>query len=201
MNTYDPKFSDRQVWANNVDPRGVVWSGTTLFAIPSASFGRITLCALLNYLVQILGWLQQFFGWKCVWIFTVLGNMSRDMTKPTKWVCAQHRLRSAWASAQVWSVFAVRMKKAWVLSYPLSAQWRLWSDWADAQADPSLRWAHSHFVGFVVSRLICPKDEEGMAISVDTQEQSASWHGKVHLWGFAARIQLQKLARILKLWI
>ena len=32
----------------------------------------------------------------------------------------------------VWSVFAVRMKKAWVLSYPLSAQRRLWSDWADA---------------------------------------------------------------------
>ena len=26
--------------------------------------------------------------------------MSRDMTKPTKWVCAQWRLRSAWASAQ-----------------------------------------------------------------------------------------------------
>ena len=30
------------------------------------------------------------------------------------------------------------MKKAWVLSYPLSAQWRPWSDWADAQADLSL---------------------------------------------------------------
>ena len=29
-------------------------------------------------------------------------------------------------------VFAVRMKKAWVLSYPLSAQRRLGSDWADA---------------------------------------------------------------------
>ena len=29
-------------------------------------------------------------------------------------------------------VFAVRMKKARVLSYPLSAQRRLWSDWADA---------------------------------------------------------------------
>ena len=41
-------------------------------------------------------------------------------------------------------VFAVRMKKAWVLSYPLSAQRRLWSDWA-----------HSHFVGFVMSRFIC----------------------------------------------
>ena len=39
-------------------------------------------------------------------------------------------------------VFAVRMMKAWTLSYPLSTQQRLWSDWADAQADLSLRWAH-----------------------------------------------------------
>ena len=52
------------------------------------------------------------------------------------------------------SIFAVRIKKAWVLSYPLSAQQRLWSDWADAQADLGLRWAHSHFVGFVTRRLI-----------------------------------------------
>ena len=48
-------------------------------------------------------------------------------------------------------IFAVRMKKSWFLSYPLSAQRRLWSDWADAQADLSLRWAHIHFVGFVMS--------------------------------------------------
>ena len=51
-------------------------------------------------------------------------------------------------------VFAVCMKKAWVLSYILSAQRRLWSDWADDQADLSLRWAHTRFVGFVMSRLI-----------------------------------------------
>ena len=50
-------------------------------------------------------------------------------------------------------VFDVRMKKAWVLSYQLSAQRRLWSDWADAQADLSLRWAHRHFVGFIMRRL------------------------------------------------
>ena len=50
-------------------------------------------------------------------------------------------------------IFAVRTKKAWILSYPMSAQRRLWSDWADAQADPSLRWAHSHFLVFVVRRL------------------------------------------------
>ena len=49
-------------------------------------------------------------------------------------------------------VFTVRMKKAWVLSYPLSAQWRLWSDWADA--DLSLRWRTCHFVGFVIGQLI-----------------------------------------------
>ena len=36
----DPKFSDRYAWANSADP---VWSGSTLFAIPSASFGLITL--------------------------------------------------------------------------------------------------------------------------------------------------------------
>ena len=51
-------------------------------------------------------------------------------------------------------VFADNIKKAWVLSYPLSAHQRLWSDWADAQADLSLRWAHCHFVCFVMRRLI-----------------------------------------------
>ena len=50
-------------------------------------------------------------------------------------------------------VFAVCMKKPWVLSYPLRAQQRLWSDWVDAQADLSLRWVHNHFVGFVMSGL------------------------------------------------
>ena len=32
-------------------------------------------------------------------------------------------------------------------------QQRLWSDWADAQADLSLRLAHSHIVSFVIRRL------------------------------------------------
>ena len=76
------------------------------------------------------------------------------MTKPTMWLCAQRRLRSAWASAQSIRVFAVRVKKAGVHSYPLSAQRRLLSGLADAQADLSLRWVHSHFVDFVMRRLI-----------------------------------------------
>ena len=45
-------------------------------------------------------------------------------------------------------VFAVRMKIAWVLSYPLSAQRRLWSVWANVQADLSLCWAHMSFCWF-----------------------------------------------------
>ena len=72
------------------------------------------------------------------------------------------------APSSLISVFAVRMKNAWALSYLLSAQRRLWSDWLTprliwvyagrtviAKVDLSLRWAHSHFVGFVMRRLLC----------------------------------------------
>ena len=41
---------------------------------------------------------------------------------------------------------------------PIERTARLWSDWADAQADLSLRWAHSHFVGLVMSRLMFSHD-------------------------------------------
>ena len=77
-------------------------------------------------------------------------------------MCIQRRLRSAWASAQslgirlVWSESLLSAwRKLGYLRHPLSAQRRLWSDWADAQADLSLRWAHSHFVCFVMRRLLC----------------------------------------------
>ena len=54
-------------------------------------------------------------------IILKLNSVSCDMTKPTKWVCAQ---------------------------------WRLRSDWASAQSDLSLHCAHTHFVGFVMLRLM-----------------------------------------------
>ena len=62
--------------------------------------------------------------------------------------------------------FAVRMEKAWVLSYPLSAQRILWSDWADAQADPSLRWAHGSFYWFcsVAAYIYIFRSSEAMTI-------------------------------------
>ena len=76
------------------------------------------------------------------------------MTKSTKWHVCPAKTQISLGFCPVWSVFADCMKKAWAISYPLSAQWLLWSDWADAQADLSLRWAHSHFVGFVMKWLI-----------------------------------------------
>ena len=58
-------------------------------------------------------------------------------------------------------VFAVRMKKLWVLSYPLSAQRRLWSDWADAQTGRTC-----HAVGFVMRRLNFEKDNWHLALDM-----------------------------------
>ena len=51
----------------------------------------------------------------------------------------------------VWSVLCAQ----WVAKDPrfLHADSEDWLDWVDAQADLSLRWAHTHFVGFVMSRL------------------------------------------------
>ena len=62
-------------------------------------------------------------------------------------------------------VFAVGMKKAWVLSYPLSAQWRLWSDggcpgWSESSLGACaillvLSWAGSYtFKAYVYNK--CP---------------------------------------------
>ena len=39
----EPKFSDRYAWVNSADPDQTARSGSALFAIPSASFGLITL--------------------------------------------------------------------------------------------------------------------------------------------------------------
>ena len=83
-------------------------------------------------------------------------QLSRDMTKPTKWECAQRRLRSALASAQS-DLSSLSAK--WVVKGPRF----LHADSKDSDQTgrmprliwgfASLRWAHTHFVGFVMSRL------------------------------------------------
>ena len=70
------------------------------------------------------------------------------MTKRTKLVCAQRRLRSVWASAQS------SLCAQWVAKDPgfLHADSE---DFDQTWWMPSLRWAHSHFVGFVMMLLKC----------------------------------------------
>ena len=66
-------------------------------------------------------------------------KLSRLMTKPTKWYVRPGKSQISLGIHPVRSVFAVCMKKAWIRSYPLSAQLSLSSDWVDAQADLSFR--------------------------------------------------------------
>ena len=72
--------------------------------------------------------------------------------KTNKMSVPQRRLRSAWASAQAdQSSLSVWRKLGSLDSYWAHSE--DWSDWANAQADLSLRWVHIHFVGFVMLQL------------------------------------------------
>ena len=84
--------------------------------------------------------------------------MSHLMVKPTKW-----HVRPAKTQISL----GIRMKKAWVLSYPLSAKRRLRSDWADAQADLSLRWVHMPFCWF------CQEEAEIRQLIVPAMDTTA----------------------------
>ena len=75
-----------------------------------------------NFLIFLFSLLLWNFKWAAAW-----QNQQNGM-------CAQRRLRSAWASAQSLITY-------WVHSED-------WSDWADAKADRSLRWAHMSFCWF-----------------------------------------------------
>ena len=77
-------------------------------------------------------------------------NMSRFMTKPTKLHVCPAKTQISLGIHLVWLEFSL---SAWRKLGSLATHWASsedWSDWGDAQADLSLRWAHSHFVGFVM---------------------------------------------------
>ena len=115
-------------------------------------FFYMSFLSFMNPLDTWVVWLQQkgqissceHLGWCELPNTERTAYMSRITTKPTIW---HVRPAKTQISLGGW-VFAIRMKEHWVLSYPLSAQRRLWSDWADAQADLSFRWAHMPFRWF-----------------------------------------------------
>ena len=83
---------------------------------------------------------------------TLSSQMSRDMTKPTKWVCAQLRLRSAWAFAQS----EQSSLSAWGKLGSLATHWVHSEDSDQTGRMPRLICVFAgptHFVCFVMSRL------------------------------------------------
>ena len=81
-------------------------------------------------------------------------QLSRLMTKPIKWHVRKAKTQIRLGIRPVWSESSLC---TWRKLGSLATNWEHsgdWSDWADAQADLSLRWAHSHFVGFVMRRII-----------------------------------------------
>ena len=88
--------------------------------------------------------------------------MSRLMTKPTKWSVRPSKTQISMGIRPVWLGSSL---SAWIKPQveSLATHWAPcedsdqtgWSDWADAQADLSLRWAQSHFAGFITKWFIC----------------------------------------------
>ena len=81
-------------------------------------------------------------------------HMSQRITKPTKWYVRLAKTQISLGIRPVWSVLAIRMKKAWVLIYPLITQQRLWSDWENARLIGVFAGQAYNFVGFVMPWLI-----------------------------------------------
>ena len=85
----------------------------------------------------------------CIWFSFDLGQCEPRHDKTNKMSVRPAKTQISLGIRPVWSVFAVRSIG---LKLSSSGQRRLYSDW-DAQADLSLPWAHTHFVGFVMPRL------------------------------------------------
>ena len=98
----------------------------------------------------------------CKICYPYVWQLSRDMTKPTMWLCAQRTLRSACVS-----------------EVSSCGERRLWSDWVDAQAGLSLRWAH---------RSLHQKGAKMKKINKWSWYNIQKWFGKMR-WQFTDSIQ------------
>ena len=78
-----------------------------------------------------------------IYIILVTDEMSRLMTKPTKWHVHPAKTQMSLGIRPVWSESSLCAQ--WVAKDP---------SFLHADSDLSLRWAHNHFVGFVMRQLI-----------------------------------------------
>ena len=103
--------------------------------------------------------------------------MSGSTTKPSKWPVRQGKTRSAWRKLE-------SLATHWTHSED-------WSDWADAQADLSLRWVHRSFCWFchtaaqILTGLEQLKDREYLgtvhSIKLNADYAAAHFEDKVQL--------------------
>ena len=141
-----------------------IWSGSTLFALESPIYGTPDIkCLKRGYTVvhsknHFTNSMWATFHWVCHW-----KNKYLMLTREPKWATTGQNQQNECAPSKdsdklghrpslIW-VFTVRSMGSWGPKVSSCGQRRLWSDWADAQADLSLRWAYTHFVGFVMSWL------------------------------------------------
>ena len=100
--------------------------------------------------------------------------LSRNMTKPTKWHVCPVKTQISLGIRPVWSESSL---STWRKLGPLATHWA--HSKGDAQADLSLCWAHSHFVGFVMGWLISIIAQHSLHVagsSMDTLKVSCLWH-------------------------
>ena len=111
------------------DWRSVPWSNKLSLVCKVGTFTNVPLLLLKRYMI-------------------------RRMTKPTNWLCAQRRLVSAWAFAPSDQC----LLSAWRKFGSLATHWAHSEDWSVWPDSLGLRWAHIHFVDFVVRRIICTSE-------------------------------------------
>ena len=94
------------------------------------------------------------------WMYKVLLKVSNTCIWDATWQNQQNKCAPSEDPDQprhppsLIRVFAVRSMGSWGPKVSSCGQRRLWSDWENAQANLSLRWTHSHFIGFVMRWLI-----------------------------------------------
>ena len=85
---------------------------------------------------------------KKIWRNLYSNHLSRSTIKPTKWRVRPAKTQISMGIRLVWSVPSLCAQ--WIAKDPRCrhADSEDWSDWADAQAELSLRWAHTSFCWF-----------------------------------------------------
>ena len=120
----------------------IVWTAMHRFAEGMKQY------ALPWLLVAVMLGKVSFVSYKCG------GPSELRHDKTNKMTVRPEKTRISLGGSSLIRVFAVHSMCSYRPKLSSCGQWRLWSDWADAQPDLSLHWAHSHFVGFVMRWLI-----------------------------------------------